>query len=77
MKLQRIVSQSPAQSFEELTAEAAPRSRQDPAGGGEGRSTTSRAPRKFSRGDGDDKPGNTGGGYATRLAKYSENVVLR
>lgn len=81
MKLQRIVTQSPAEDFETLTAEAPQRSRSDPmasvstGGGGMGeRTSTARAPRKFSRdGDNNDKPGFTtttsGGRYARgRLA---------
>lgn len=78
MKLQRIVSQTPAEDFETLTAEAPQRTRQDPmasastGGGGMGERTgTARAPRKLNRGEDDnDKPGFTSGGrYATeRLA---------
>ena len=79
MKLQRIVSQSPAEDFETLTAEAPPqRSRSDPmasvstGGGGMGdRGSTARAPRKFDDKK-NDKPGFTtsGGRYAWgKLAK--------
>lgn len=84
MKLQRIVSQSPAEDFDELTAEAPQRSRQDPVAsvssvGGEGRTTTTRGPRKFSRGDdddGNDKQGYTsGGGYATRRSANNSAYV--
>lgn len=81
MKLQRIVTQSPAEDFETLTAEAPPqRSRSDPmasvttGGGGMGdRGSTARAPRKFDDNNkNDNKPGFTtsGGRYARgRLAK--------